>query len=450
MFKRKVARFFRQFLRSAPEDYAPEFEYKHLTVNLLRSLYVVRICLFFFFPLLILNILRWLNGDFQTQPVYAAVMFSHLLLGVLFYPYGKITANRERINRGEFSTKQIRELIFFTMTVVSISLCVISAFAVYERNSLAPYAILLIFINYIIVPTPKPLFWATLLIFIYINAVAWFFGEKNPVQMSVFFTETSVLTVAVYLGAVLQYNQQIMSFLYEKKLERQKVLIEDSLTEKYEREIAETQMTALRAQMNPHFLFNALNSIKLYVVSNDSKTAARYLTKFSKLIRSILSNSKSKMVPVAAEVEALELYIQMEQFRFNFKFDYTIEIDDDVDKDFTEIPPMLMQPYVENAIWHGLMYKTDDKGMLRVCIRHRSGRLEFIIEDNGIGRTKSVELKSKITSGHKSVGMQITADRLAMNNRLYGIEGKLEIIDKKYPDGSAAGTKIIFSLPYEV
>ena len=154
------------------------------------------------------------------------------------------------------------------------------------------------------------------------------------------------------------------------------------------------------------------------------------------------------MVSIAAEAEALELYIQMEQFRFNFKFDYAIEIDEDVDKDFTEIPPMLMQPFVENAIWHGLMYKHSEKGQLTICIRRKEGNLEFIIEDNGIGRNKSNELKSATKTKHKSVGIQITADRLAMANKLYGTEGTVSIFDKKKEDGTSGGTKVVFTLPY--
>ncbi|NJL74331.1 MAG: histidine kinase [Saprospiraceae bacterium] len=149
-------------------------------------------------------------------------------------------------------------------------------------------------------------------------------------------------------------------------------------------------MKALRAQMNPHFLFNVLNSIKLYMVQNDARTAAKYLTKFSRLIRLILNNSKSPMVKLEEELNALLLYIEMENFRFNDKFDFELYVEEEISLGQIEIPPMILQPFVENAIWHGLMHKEDERGVLTINIKLNDAKdkLCFIIEDNGIGREK--------------------------------------------------------------
>ncbi len=449
MLKKKFDRFFAGYLRTPALPDVEAFESRHLRTNLLRSLFIHQFCLLFYLPLLILNFLRWKNGIFETNPEYIIVLVSHVLLGFFIYPYYQIKKNRAAIETEAFPLSKSRFLLLLSIGVLSYILLTISGFALHERASLAPFAIHLVLVNYVVVTHPRILLFINAVIFFMTLLFGCYFAQRTGLDFFVFFIECSALITAVYAGAVFRYNASVKSYIYERQLQKQNTIIQKSLTEQFERQIAEVEMSALRAQMNPHFLFNALNSIKLYVVKNDSRTAALYLTKFSKLIRSILNNSKSQMVSIAAEVEALELYIQMEQFRFNFKFDYKIEIDEDVDKDFTEIPPMLMQPFVENAIWHGLMYKHSEEGNLLICIRRKKGNLEFIIEDDGIGRAKSQELKSAVKTKHKSLGLQITADRLAVANKLYGTEGTVKIIDKKDETGKATGTKVVFKLPRE-
>lgn len=440
--------FFDRILKKIPAKYITDHHDKHLRYNLVKSIFVDRLCLIFFIPLLILNYLRWQDGDFAREPIYYAIAASHLLLGFLYIPYRVIIKNKEAIINGSFPIKKVEYYLQFTLAIIIISLLTMSSFSIYERNSLAVYGILMVLINTVVVAHPKPLFITNIFLFLIVIISGILTVERNLTETVVYILECAAFTIPIYAGSVFQYNQQIKSFLYEKELEKKNKIIEKSMTQKFERQIAEIEMTALRAQMNPHFLFNALNSIKLYVVSNESKTAALYLTKFSKLIRTILKNSKSKLVSLEDELNALELYIQMEQFRFDFKFDYEIKIDSDVDKEFTEIPPMLLQPYVENAIWHGLMHKHDGKGELYIRIKLKKGNIEFIIEDNGIGRAESMTLKSK-TKTHESVGMKITADRLKMANKLYGTDGKVKLIDKLNEAGKGVGTKVIFSLPYE-
>lgn len=218
---------------------------------------------------------------------------------------------------------------------------------------------------------------------------------------------------------------------------------EEKLKTEFNKRLADVEMTALRAQMNPHFLFNCLNSINRFIVRNDAETASSYLTKFSRLIRLILQNSKSPTIALKNELEALKLYIDMEELRFENRFDYHIHVDDDIEVEYVEVPPLLLQPYVENAIWHGLMHKKA-KGKLTIEITKEGKRLQCMIEDNGIGRRKAQELKSKSATRDKSMGMKITTDRL----NLYQKQTEVQVIDLLDENGDPSGTRVILGMPY--
>ncbi|NJO90167.1 MAG: histidine kinase [Chloroflexia bacterium] len=153
-------------------------------------------------------------------------------------------------------------------------------------------------------------------------------------------------------------------------------------------------MQALRAQMNPHFIFNSLNSINNFILKNESEQASEFLTKFSRLVRQVLQNSRNKLVSLEDEFSALKLYIELEQVRFDNKFQYEIICDNYLDTNLVLIPPLLIQPYVENAIWHGLMHK-ETNGSITVKVYQEEEKLFFIIADDGIGRKKAAEYKSK-------------------------------------------------------
>jgi streptogramin lyase len=214
----------------------------------------------------------------------------------------------------------------------------------------------------------------------------------------------------------------------------------------FEHQLSEIQMQALRAQMNPHFLFNSLNSIKYFAISKSKDETAAYLSKFALLVRNILTNSKSRTISLKDEVDALRLYIEIEHLRLEGKFDYTIDIDSSIPIRQVQIPPMILQPFVENAIWHGLMHK-DGKGMLRVHIQDMGRQIQCVIEDNGIGRVRSAELRKSQMEHRKSEGMQITADRIALINKIYQIHTEVDVIDLKHEDGTAAGTRVVIHVP---
>ncbi len=235
---------------------------------------------------------------------------------------------------------------------------------------------------------------------------------------------------------------------YDRKQQENKSL--DSKIKLQESEfahkLAETEMTALRAQMNPHFIFNCLNSIKLYTLENDGATATDYLTKFSRLIRLVLENSRSERITLANELETLELYIQMEAMRFKDKVNYKLNVAEDIDTHYTEIPPLLLQPYVENAIWHGLMHK-EDGGLIKVDVSMEETALQVVITDNGIGRAAAAALKSKSATTHKSFGLKMTSERIELFNQLYQTHTKVQIEDLTDANGQATGTKVIVEIP---
>ncbi len=208
----------------------------------------------------------------------------------------------------------------------------------------------------------------------------------------------------------------------------------------------ELEMQALRAQMNPHFIFNSLNSITVFIMENDKAKAARYLTKFSRLVRLILQNSLTAVIYLESELEALQIYLELEALRFNHHFHYVIDVAEDVNTSTLKVPPLIIQPYVENAIWHGLMHK-EEKGQLQIKLSRDGDFLCCKIIDNGIGRQHAAELKSKSTPTHKSLGMKITRDRIEMLQNKNQAHAVVSINDIVLPDGTPAGTEVLLKIP---
>lgn len=198
-------------------------------------------------------------------------------------------------------------------------------------------------------------------------------------------------------------------------------------------------LKSLRSQMNPHFIFNALNSVNSFIALNDERTANRYLSDFSKLMRSVLENSEEDFIPLSKEIGLLQLYTKLEHFRFQDKFDYTITIDESINVEEFLIPPMLLQPYIENAVWHGLRYK-DEKGNLSIALKKNgTDEIQIVIEDNGIGRVKSKELKTKHQKKQNSKGMGNIKKRVAILNEMY--KDRVDVRIEDLPNNS--GTKVV-------
>ena len=215
-----------------------------------------------------------------------------------------------------------------------------------------------------------------------------------------------------------------------------------------QQQAAEFKMQTLRTQMNPHFIFNSLNSINRFILENNKPNSSRYLTKFSRLIRMILQNSQSSSISLKSELESLELYLEMETMRFDNHFSYKISVPPDLNISRLKVPPLIIQPYVENAVWHGLMHK-EEKGDLDIEITQEGDYLHFKITDNGIGREQAARIASKSATKHKSMGLLITADRIAMIQNSNGNESAVVIHDLVHADGSAAGTEVHIKIPVQ-
>ena len=244
-----------------------------------------------------------------------------------------------------------------------------------------------------------------------------------------------VLTLLLFSFAYAYYKDRI------RQVER-----ESGLKAEFEKKVADLEMRALRAQMNPHFIFNCLNSIDAYIIKNDTRKASEYLNNFSRLVRLILQHSRSAYVNLKDELEALELYLKLEQMRFRNSFEYEILLKNHLTPENYEIPPMLIQPFVENAIWHGLNYK-ENAGRVTIEIHVEGDLLVCIIEDNGIGREASAAIRASKKVKRKSMGMGITTERIELINNMYQTNNEVEIQDLYDESGNANGTRVVLQIP---
>ncbi|HET7119330.1 MAG TPA: histidine kinase [Hanamia sp.] len=191
--------------------------------------------------------------------------------------------------------------------------------------------------------------------------------------------------------------------------------------------LSNVELKALRSQMNPHFIFNSLNSIADYLAKNNTKTADEYLVKFAQLMRLMLENSERKELPLSQDLKVLELYLQLESLRLNINFNFEIKIDEDIDIENTLIPPLILQPFVENSIWHGLASKEGD-GQILIQIKKEGKMIRCIIEDNGVGR-KNAEENLQANKNKNSLGMKITKTRIDIINTLKNSNAAVNILD---------------------
>jgi len=209
----------------------------------------------------------------------------------------------------------------------------------------------------------------------------------------------------------------------------------------FKQRLSEMEMTALRAQMNPHFIFNSLNSIENFMMQNKERQAIDYLNKFARLIRIILENSRHNLIPVSRDMEALQLYVDLEQFRFNNKFSYQVNIEKRLTDGDYQIPPLLIQPFVENAIVHGLANSDRTNLHLAINLEEEGDYIKYTIEDNGIGRKNAALYRAQSNRNHKSVGLNITRERINIFNGQQNLDDEVKIIDLYNGEGEAAGTR---------
>ncbi len=258
-------------------------------------------------------------------------------------------------------------------------------------------------------------------------------NNKQQALATVQIQQQSITKNATIAGAGFLFLAGISGFVFYKR----------NRDIRFKQQITDTEMKALRAQMNPHFIFNSLNSIGDFMMKNDMQKADEYLTKFAKLMRLILENSEQKEVSLTDDLKALELYMQLETLRMKNKFTYEIQVADDIDKDNTLIPPLILQPFVENSIWHGLT-KKNSEGKIIIKIQSEGNMLICTVEDNGIGRGYTKAKEEVESTEKKSLGLKITHTRIDIINRLKNTNAAITLFDL------SEGTKAEVRLPLEL
>lgn len=266
---------------------------------------------------------------------------------------------------------------------------------------------------------------------------------KDAAYQRVYFIIGAI--ILVFLCALIIRNAILEKKSAENKFQKEKMRAQ-VVSAELQNEKSELEMKVLRSQMNPHFIFNALNSINRFILKNDSAQASEYLAIFSRLIRLNLQNAQHSLIPLENELEALRLYLEIESLRFDFHFQYSIFVADEINETMIRVPPLILQPFVENAIWHGLMHK-EEPGHLDIKIIQNGEHLVCRITDDGIGRNKSEVLKSKLSTRFKSLGIEISSERIKKLRKDAGINNPVIVMDLVHPNGSAAGTEVTVIIP---
>lgn len=253
-----------------------------------------------------------------------------------------------------------------------------------------------------------------------------FFGDViyfYPQSLLVMISWTAIYFLVHYIGRI-------------KKTEEEKAALKIKLVE--------SEVQALRVQMNPQFIFHGMSTIKSLINKNENDKAAGYLTIFSKLIRTLFQNSDKQQVSLYEELETYRLYTQLEKMRFGDKVEFVFNVDEQLDLKDIKVPALVLQPFIENAIWHGLAPK-ETGGKVIVGVSQKNGTVECIVEDNGIGRELSAQYKAEYEATYQSKGIGLTQSRLELDKLLNEREDSITIIDKKDETGRAKGTKVIIT-----
>jgi len=255
--------------------------------------------------------------------------------------------------------------------------------------------------------------------------------KKERIIQEEFITQQRILTYSLLFGILILLITAFLVYRSNKaKNKANKLLI----------------LKSLRAQMNPHFIFNSLNSVNSFISKNDERAANRYLSDFSRLMRDVMENSQEDFISLAKEIDILEVYLKLENHRFKDKFDYSFTVDKSINIEDASIPPMLIQPYIENAVWHGLRYK-EEKGFLKVDISQQKNNIIVTIEDNGIGRKKSQELKTENQKSQQSTGIKNINSRLKIIEEVF--KTKLDVVIEDANIAEQSGTKVTVKIHQE-
>ena len=252
--------------------------------------------------------------------------------------------------------------------------------------------------------------------------------------------------LAIIIGLVLLSVIVVINIFLKRKNEK---LESEQKQAALQKKSLQLEMQALRAQMNPHFIFNCLSAIDTLIHTGNADKATVYLSRFARLIRLVLDSLKNNLVPFQKDFETMQLYLELEQFRCNHKFSYSLMADSDLQNGDYKVPPLIAQPFIENAIHHGLLNKTDDNRKLEIMASLVEGQIVYSITDNGIGRRKAAVLKELNKPEHQSYGIDITRERVNLHNR-NGLNTDVTITDLEEVDGRPLGTKAVVKINSEL
>jgi tetratricopeptide (TPR) repeat protein len=257
----------------------------------------------------------------------------------------------------------------------------------------------------------------------------------------------AVILVLSLVSSYFIFTNRIQNVNFKNELTREKLALQVKQLS-FESRLNDLRLESLKSQMNPHFIFNCLNSIKYYVEINETEAASVYITKFSKLIRHILDGARAEKVSLATEIEVIRLYLDMEQMRLKDKLHYTLNLANDLNPETIESPSLLIQPYVENAIWHGIMNKSEG-GMVKIDVKRSvdGDYLVITVADNGVGRQKAAEIRKR-NFQHTSHASTLNNERMSMFNAKYNAKNEVVISDLKDADNNACGTLVTIKLQF--
>ena len=259
-----------------------------------------------------------------------------------------------------------------------------------------------------------------------------------------YYRQTYLIQAIIFTGTFMIWNLVYFVYSYMKRIRK-----EEKENADIRIQMLELEAHALRAQMNPHFIFNCLNSIKSLIQQHDEVRSVTYLTTFSKLIRTLFNNADKKEISLFDEMETCKLYLQLEAMRFDTKFSYAVNMDETIDLKSIHVQALIIQPFIENAIWHGIMPRSSG-GHVSLDVNKKNSVIEIIVDDDGIGREASQQNRSVSGLTHQSKGVNLTQSRLELNNLLQQRQASLKIIDKKDENGIGTGTKVIISIKEEI
>jgi len=281
--------------------------------------------------------------------------------------------------------------------------------------------------------------------FIYLILAEFAFYVSDDVQKGTVIFYIGVIIENVLFSLALGHKQKLI--LQEKNKSDRELINQLKEKEKYDKELAELKISSLRSQMNPHFIFNSLNSIKLYIINNEKENAVYYLNKFSKLIRKILATTREKEISLADEIETMDLYVNIENIRFNNEIEFVINADKNLNLDTIKIPSLILQPFLENAIWHGLSSKKDNKKLVLSVEKENDSHVKITITDNGIGRKRSAEINKQKLHKKNSIGIKLTEERLSNFAKDFQHNYSITFKDLYDHDKNPTGTKVSLKIP---